>query len=444
MNRDEVTVTVLAESGAPLDNTVRTIRAHTGQSGTAPNHGDRWWTTSGSEGDLPEGVLRKIGPAMAGTITAVAVAAMAEAGFNLAGFVNEILHLPWLLAILFPLIFEMSAASFAIQDMRDRRQGYTNRAMRAATYGTLITSAVVNGVVGKAAHGNAGLLEIVPPLVLALVIHLHGDRANRAYHSRAVLRPEWRQQQLRKAQVDSVTDVLPLLTGHSEHGRATVGLLRQRLSSGTLEPGEALIAAGWHDRETRPLTPDALRRLETVAATVWGPEGAPAKRAGSARPPFRPGGSQPSRSAGPALREGDAPSLPEGGRRALPEGKGRRLPESSLPAKPGPALPDSKRPALPEGDEPARPRRSKQTDEELVAVLLAAIKEGGLEPWPTGDAVATFLHINRQRAGKVKDQLHARLVAATPPRLTVLPGQATPSPRPVGLGEDTSGLAADA
>ena len=424
MIRDEVTVTVMAESG-PLTNTVQTSP---GQPRTAPAHGDRWWSAGGSENDLPEGVLRKIGPAMAGTITAVAVAAMAEAGFNLASFVSKTLHLPSILALLFPLIFESTAASFAIQDMRDRRQGHANGGMRAATYGTLITSAVVNGVVGRETYGSAGLLEVVPPLVLALVIHLHGDRANRAYHSRAVLRPEWRQQQLRRAQVESVSDVLPLLTGDSEHGRATVDLLRRRLDSVTLEPGEALIAAGWHERDTRDLDADALRRLETVAATVWGPEGAPAKRAPSGRPPSRTGASQPSRPAGPALPEGRRPALAEGG----------------LPAESAPALPGSKRSTPPEGDEQARPRRSKQTDEELVAELLTAIQEGELEHWPTGDLVATFLHVNRRRAGQLKDQLHARLTAATPPRLTILPGHAVPSPRPNDRGDAAPGLAADA
>ncbi|HET9656583.1 MAG TPA: DUF2637 domain-containing protein [Kineosporiaceae bacterium] len=428
----EVTVTVLTESDALLANSVQTSP---GQPRTAPDHGNRWWARDSEDG-LPEGVLRKIGPAMAGTITAVAVAAMAEAGFNLANFVSKTLHLPSILAVLFPLIFESTAASFAIQDMRDRRQGHPNAGMRAATYGTLITSAVVNGVVGREAYGSAGLLEVVPPLVLALVIHLHGDRANRAYHSRAVLRPEWRQQQLRKAQVESVSDVLPLLTGDSEHGQATVDLLRRRLDSVTLEPGEALIAAGWHERETRDLDADALRRLETVAATVWGPEGAPAKRATFGRQSFRPGGSQPSRPAGPALPEGDGLALPEGRRPALSEG--------ALPAKPTPALPDSKRPALPEGGGSSRPRRSKQTDEELVDELVQAVQAGDLDPWPTGDAVATFLRINRQRAGQVKDKLHAQLQAGTPPRLTVLPGQATPAPRPTTRGEDTSGMAADA
>lgn len=421
----EVAVTVLAESGPPL---THTVPVSPGQPRAADNHGDRWWARGG-EDHLPEGVLRKIGPAMAATITAVAVAAMAEAGFNLASFVSETLHLPWILAVLFPLIFESTAASFAIQDMRDRRQGHPNGGMRAATYGTLTTSAVVNGVVGREAYGSAGLLEVVPPLVLALVIHLHGDRANRAYHSRAVLRPEWRQQQLRKAQVESVSDVLPLLTGDSGHGQATVSLLRRRLDSATLEPGEALIAAGWHERETRQLPSDALRRLETVAATVWGPEGAPAKRAPSSRAPFRTGGSKPSRPA----------------RTALPEAGNHSLPEGSLPAKPTAALPTGTRLALPEGDKEALPpRRSKQSDDELVAELLTAIQAEALEPWPTGDVVATFLHINRQRAGKIKDQLHARLTAAAPPRLTVLPGHAASTPRPNGRGEDTPGQAADA
>lgn len=212
---------------------------------------------------------------MATTIGLVAAAAVIEAGYNLAKFVSDILHLPGPLAVMFPLILEAVAATFALQDLRDRRQGHDSTAMRVATYLTLVGSSVINGIVGVSSYEAAGLLEVLPPLVLAAVIHLHGDRATRAHHSRAVLSEAWRTEQLRAAQVASVAAVLPLLAGDDEDGRATVTLLRGRLESRTLEPGEALIAAGWHDRHVRTASASRLRRLETVAATVWGADGAP-------------------------------------------------------------------------------------------------------------------------------------------------------------------------
>ena len=219
-----------------------------------------------------EGVLSKAGPWMATAIGMVAVSAMAEAGWNLGRFVLEILHLPIPLAVMFPLILEAVAGTFAVQDLRDRRQGHDSPGMRAATYLTLVASSTINGVVGVSAYGPAGLLEVLPPLVLAAVIHLHGDRATRAWHSRAVLRPEWRAARLREDQVTSTVEVLPLLAGDDEHGRATVALLRRRLESRTLDPGEALLAAGWAQRAARVTSQSMLRRLETVAATVWGPD----------------------------------------------------------------------------------------------------------------------------------------------------------------------------
>jgi hypothetical protein len=219
-----------------------------------------------------EGVLAKAGPWMATAIGLVAVSAMAEAGWNLGKFVLDILRLPLPLAVMFPVIMESASGTFAIQDLRDRRAGYNSTAMRAATYLTLAASSAINGIVGATTHGRAGLLEVFPPLVLAAVIHLHGDRATRAWHSRAVLRPEWRAARLREDQVTSTVEVLPLLAGDDEHGLATVALLRRRLESCTLEPGEALMAAGWGQRAARVTSPSMLRRLETVAATVWGPD----------------------------------------------------------------------------------------------------------------------------------------------------------------------------
>jgi hypothetical protein len=221
-------------------------------------------------GQPGDGVLAKAGIWMSAVIGLVAAAAMAEAGWNLGRFVLKILHLPFPLAVMFPLILESVAGTFAVQDLRDRRQGHDSPGMRAATYLTLVASSTINGVVGVSAYGPAGLLEVLPPLVLAAVIHLHGDRATRAHHSRAVHSPAWRAAQLRKAQVASVIEVLPLLAGDDKDGEATVDLLRRRLESCTLEPGEALLSAGWHDREVRTESVSRLRRLETVAATVWG------------------------------------------------------------------------------------------------------------------------------------------------------------------------------
>ena len=358
---------------------------------------------------LPEGVLARVGPVMATVIGAVAAAAMAEAGFNLANFVLVILHLPLLLAVMFPLIMEAAAASFAIQDLRDRRQGHANPGMRVATYLTLVASAVINGVVGRALHGSAGLLEILAPLVLAALIHLHGDRANRAYHSRAVLRPEWRAQQLRAAQVESVMDVLPLLAGDDPDGRATVDLLRRRLTSQTLEPGEALIAAGWHQRGERDMAASRLRRLETVAATVWGHAGPSDPHPSQLRPTARPTGGA------TAVRTGGGdPSAPSG-----------RM--------------DQTRPATrPTGDQPARPAGwRRRTDEELLGELQRLIAQGRLSSL-TADAIKDELHIHRTRAAALRD----RLTQSSPPRLQVLPGQAGPAGHQV-LGH-IEGRAADA
>jgi hypothetical protein len=301
---------------------------------------------------------------------------------------------------MFPLIMEAAAASFAIQDLRDRRQGHANLGMRIATYLTLVASALINGVVGRALHGAAGLLEVLAPLVLAALIHLHGDRANRAYHSRAVLRPEWRAQQLRAAQVESVMDVLPLLAGDDPDGRATVDLLRRRLTTQTLEPGEALIAAGWHQRGERDMTASRLRRLETVAATVWGHAGPPAPHPSqphpAARPTARPGPTA------TAVQTGAAdPSKPPSVRTGHTRSDGR-----------------------PDGDRPTRPSgRRGRTDEELLAELQQAITAGRL-PSVTADAIKDELHIHRTRAAALRDRITQ---APPPPRLQVLPGHAVPT-----------------
>jgi hypothetical protein len=339
----------------------------------AAEPGDRrWWRRSRQE--LPDGVLARARPYVTATVAVIAAAAMAEAGYNLARFVDDILGLPTLLAIAFPVIAEATAVSFAVQDLRDRRHGHASRAMRAATYLTLAMSSAVNGVVGFAMHGVGGLLEILPPLVLGAVIHLHGDRASRAWHSRAVLRPSWQATQQRAAQVDSVVEVLPLLAGDDADGQATVALLRRRLHAQTLEPGEALIAAGWHDRDTRGMTPSRLRRLETVAATVWGSAGppAPVRRsvAGSS-----PGGSSRGSTGGSSTR-------PRGGSSSRAKGGSSR----SL-----------------------HELRSRST-EDLRDELAAAVETGTLPPAASAKAIRLTLQTSPDRARQLRDWL-----AAAPP-----------------------------
>lgn len=223
-----------------------------------------------------DGVLPPAGRDLAVLVGVVGVSAVVEAGYNVGQACLSLLHLPLPLAVMFPLILESAAGSCALQDLRDRRRGVRSRALAAGTYLGLGISGAVNGAVGWAAHGAAGLLEVLPPLILGALIHLHGARSERAWRSRAKTRKSWQADQLRQARVDSVGEVLPLLTGDDEDGRATVALLRRRLESGTLTPGEALVAAGWHQRHTREgMTASRVRRLETIAATVW-PQGVPA------------------------------------------------------------------------------------------------------------------------------------------------------------------------
>jgi hypothetical protein len=260
--------------------------------------------------DLDEGMLPAVGAWMATAIGLVALVAIAEAGWNLGFAVYTILGLPLPLAVGFPVLAEVTSLTFAVQDLRDRRLGRGDAGMRAATHVTLAGSAAVNGAVGVWGHGLAGALEVLPPLVLAAVVHLHGDRASRAHRSRAVLRPEWRTARLREARIASTIQVLPILTGDDRDGHATVQILRQRLETGTLEPGAALVAAGWHDRQARELSESRLRLLETVAATVWSETGQP--DAVRREPPARQATARPQQSAAPAK---SATAAPRGGRR---------------------------------------------------------------------------------------------------------------------------------
>jgi hypothetical protein len=222
------------------------------------------------ETDLPDGMLPPARADLALLVAVVGICAAAEAAWNVGQATLHLLHLPLPLAIAFPAVLEAAAFSCALQDLRDRRRGVRSTAMAAGTYLGLLTSAAVNGAVGWATSGAPGLLEVLPPLVLAALIHLHGDRATRAWHSRARTRASWRAEQLDAARIESVSEVLPLLAGTDSDGTATVALLRRRLHSLTLTPTEALVAAGWHQRQDRDLTDPQLRRLEIVAATVWG------------------------------------------------------------------------------------------------------------------------------------------------------------------------------
>jgi hypothetical protein len=388
--------------------------------------------------ELPDGVLGRITNGMAAAIGVVALVGMAEAAFNLGRFVLEILSLPLPLAIGMPAVFELTAATYAIQDARDRRQGHANTAMRVATYLTLVASSAVNGIVGYASHGLAGLIEIVPPLMLAGVIHLHGDRATRAFQSRAVLRPAWREAQLKAARRESVMDVLPLLAGDDEHGRATVELLRRRLDSETLEPGDALLAAGWFERFDRAMKPSMLRRLETVAATVWGSTGPPS--------PVRPPAPEPVRRPQPAGTTGATAGRSGAGSSGAPSS---RSSGSSSGSARGSSSGSASRPTgttagttrgsgtKPASGAPGSARTVQQlrarTFEDLIAELETAVEAGSLSTDSSPRAIRDQLKVNATRA--VALHTHLQQIAATPPHLRVLhsPDQAS-SPTQAGDG----------
>lgn len=374
--------------------------------------------------ELPDGVLGRISNGMAAAIGVVALVGMAEAAFNLGRFVLEILQLPLPLAIGFPAIFEIAAATFAIQDARDRRQGHANTAMRVATYLTLVASSAVNGIVGFASHGLAGLIEIVPPLMLAGVIHLHGDRATRAHHSRAVLRPAWKEAQLKAARRESVIDVLPLLLGDDEHARATVGSLTQLLKSDNLTPSDALLAAGWFDRFDRDMSPSMLRRLETVAATVWGSTGPPLpERPAVAEPVRRPrtagttavtaGGSGAGSSGAPSSRTtGSSTGSSTGSTRGSSSGSSSRPTGTTAGTSRGSAT----KPAAGTTGSPRTVQELRaRTFEDLIAELDTAVGAGRLSVDSSPRAIRDELQISAHRA--VALHPHLQQGAATPPHL---------------------------
>jgi hypothetical protein len=386
---------------------------------------------------LPEGVLARVSNGMALAIATVAGVAMAEAAFNLGRFVFTILALPLPLAIGFPAIFEAAAASFAVQDMRDRRSGHASRAMRVATYLTLVASSLVNGVVGWVAHGGAGLIEILPPLVLAAVIHLHGDRATRAHESQAVLRPAWQEAQLKRARRESVLDVLPLLAGDDVHGKATVDLLTRRLKSETLSPGEALIAAGWHDRQARieEASPEQaasmLRRLETIAATVWGDKGPPASPVpATIRPPVnRVGGSS---SGSTHRRPGSTKGSTPGSSNGSTGRSGGSSSGSSVGSTPRSNGGSSTRST---GSKRSIQELRARSIEDLIAEVEDAVRAGALNANSTITAVREHLQVHPDRARALHKHLQER--AATPPHPRVLTGPDQATSATQGSGDST-------
>jgi hypothetical protein len=317
------------------------------------------------EVDLEEdGVLPAAGRDLAVLVGVVGTAAAAEAGWNVGQACLKLMHLPLPLAVMFPLVLESFASSCALQDLRDRRRGVRSRALAAGTYIGLAISAAVNGAVGWASHSAAGLLEILPPLVLGALIHLHGQRSERAWRSRAKTRAGWRRAQLEAARIESVSEVLPLLTGQDEDGKATVELLRRRLDSGTLTPAGALGAAGWYQRYTREgMTASRIRRLETVAATVW-PQGVPPA------PPGSGGASRGVAAASRAASPRGAPTAPAASGSAAP---GPGAPDASAPTAGAPGTGRAGRPASARGEAPTAGAPAGQvrtaTDEEILAAI---------------------------------------------------------------------------
>lgn len=351
------------------------VSTRAGVSVSAPAH---------ESGDLPDGVLPVAGRDLTLLVSVVGCAAASEAAWNVGSATLNLLHLPLPLAIGFPLVLEAAAISCAVQDLRDRRQGIRSRALAAGTYLGLAVSAAVNAAVGWAGHGVAGLLEVLPPVVLAGLIHVHGNRAVRAWQSRAVLRPAWQAEQLRQAQVDSAAEVLPLLAGTDKHGQATTDLLRRRLDSRTLTPAGALLAAGWHARHQRGLTDAELRRLEIVAATVW-PGGVPTEP--PVEPPAGAGTTTSARPGTSAVRR--APAARAGAMTPADPGSAGPVPTPAQPGTRRPASPGTENPAAGHAAAPAAAAqgaaalaagasvpgevRRSASDDELAALVAQAL-----------------------------------------------------------------------
>lgn len=290
--------------------------------------GDRQMTTTAAAAppapvEEVEGVLEKFKPIMSAVIGLVSFGAITQAGWNFSNALSKFAHQPWYLAISLPLIIELGACTFALQDIWDRRKtGKVNREYRAATYAFLTASSLINGAVGYAMYKTTGLVEVIPPLIIGAMIHMHGNRATAAYHSQAITRPSWQAAHLKKAKEDSVLGVLPMLVGKTSTGQACIDLMKKRMESGTLTPEAALEAffpGGWDDRHNRCLTKDQLQYLELVAATVWGNSfhGAPVRVTVTsvASPPRRVA---PGRTPPPAIPATSPPLAASAPRRAAP------------------------------------------------------------------------------------------------------------------------------
>jgi hypothetical protein len=226
--------------------------------------------------ELPDGVLPPAGPLMGALMGLVGTAAAGEAAYNVYTGAHELLQLPLYMSLMAPLLFEAAASSFALQDLRDRRRGVHSRTMATWATGLIGLSAVVGALVGVFLYGPFGVFAGLASVVFGGMVHVHGARAIKAYQTRARESATWKAAEQARAEADSARDVLELLLPGDRDGKATVDLLKRRMDAGTLSPGDALIAAGWHRRGERGLTESQTIRIETVAATVWGADNVPA------------------------------------------------------------------------------------------------------------------------------------------------------------------------
>jgi hypothetical protein len=265
-----------------------------------PQESEESESRPGSE-ELPDGVLPPAGGFMGGLLGMVGVAAAGEAAYNVFSGAHELLGLPLYMSLMAPLLFEAAASSFAIQDLRDRRRGVHNKAMARWATGLIALSSVVGAVVGVFLYGPFGIFAGFASLLFGAMVHVHGNRAIAAYKTRAKESDTWKAAEQRRAEADSARDVLEMLLPGDRDGKATVELLKRRMDAGTLSPGDALLAAGWHRRSERGLTESQTIRVETVAATVWGKDGLPS-------PPPAPGAPRRSnrRTSGGAPSQGGA------------------------------------------------------------------------------------------------------------------------------------------
>jgi hypothetical protein len=243
-----------------------------------------WWSRRPKE-ELPDGVLPPAGPLTGGLIGLVGTAAAGEAFYNIFKGAHELLGLPLYMSLAAPLLFEAAASSFAIQDLQDRRRGVHDKAMTWSANVLIGLSSAVGAVVGFFLYGPFGpLLGGGASLLFGWMVHRHGERAIAAHKTRVKESDTWKAAEQRRAETDSARDVLEMLLPGDRDGKATVELLKRRMDAGTLSPGDALLAAGWHRRSERGLTASQTIRVETVAATVWGQDGLPSPPPAPAAP----------------------------------------------------------------------------------------------------------------------------------------------------------------